>query len=88
MTPNFKYFLLALAVLMASVLLTGCTTVSYKTVSGTEVSIKKFTPFGGEDLSIEGTLEGIGTLSVNKSTEDSQAAAQSLVNSLLEIANP
>jgi hypothetical protein len=24
MTPNFKYFLLALAVLMASVLLTGC----------------------------------------------------------------
>jgi hypothetical protein len=88
MTPNFKYFLLALAFIMASVLLTGCTTVSYKTVSGTQVSIKKFTPFGGEDLSIEGTLEGIGTLSVNKSTEDSQAAAQSIIDGLIKAATP
>jgi hypothetical protein len=88
MTPNFKYFLLALAFIMASVLLIGCTTVSYKTVSGTQVSIKKFTPFGGEDLSIEGTLEGIGTLSVNKSTEDSQAAAQSIIDGLIKAATP
>jgi hypothetical protein len=88
MTPNFQYFLISLALLIASILLTGCTTVSYKTLSGTEVSIKKFTPFGGEDLSIEGTLEGIGTLSVNKKTEDSQVAAQSLADSLIKIATP
>lgn len=77
-----------LALLLAAVVLQSCTTVSYTTTAGTKFSVRKFTPFGGEELSIDGTLEGIGALAVNKKTEDSRETAQALLDGLIDAATP
>jgi uncharacterized protein YceK len=87
MTPNFKIFLIAITILMAAILLPGCTTVAYETADGTKLTVRKV-QIAGEELNVSGTLEGIGTLDIGKKTEDSKATAQALLNGLIEAANP
>lgn len=78
---------LGIILLCAVQLLTGCTSVTVTHPNGTIVDVKKFHPMG-EELSIDGVLDGVGTLAINKSTQDSQAAVDAIVNGIVEAATP
>lgn len=69
------------------VTLTGCTTVTYETADGTKLTVRKF-QIAGEELNLDGTLEGIGSLTINKKAEDSRETAQALLNGLIDAAAP
>ena len=69
---SMRLFLLVVLALALS----ACTLASVKAPGGVSVLVMKFHPMG-EELSIEGELDGLGSISVNRSTEDSQALIES-----------
>lgn len=76
-----------LIAIFISAALAGCTTVSYETADGTKLTVRKF-QIAGEELSVSGTLDGIGALDIGKKTEDSRAAVQAIIDGLINAANP
>ncbi len=77
----------ALAFLTSAIVFQGCTTVTYETADGTKLTVRKF-QIAGEELSVEGALDGVGTLGINKTTEDSKETAQAILDGLINAANP
>ena len=75
-----------IAILLVS-LVTACTTVTYETADCTKLTVRKF-QISGEELTVSGTLDGIGALDIGKKTEDSRAAAQAILDGLINAANP
>lgn len=65
----------------------GCTVVRVDAPDGTRIAVTKFHPMG-EELAVEGLLDGVGTLSIDKNTQDSAALADSVIQGLLRAAAP
>lgn len=57
--------------ILAALMLTSCTVVRYQSTDRT-LTVIDLHP-GGETLSLQGTLDSIGTLDVNRDTSDSTA---------------
>ena len=85
MSPNFKCFISFTVIIffLACVLaLPSCTTVSVQHPNGLLIKVNKFHPMG-EELEIDGVLDNVGTLKINKSTTDSKETVDAIVNGLL-----
>ena len=91
MTPHFKLFIHTIALILFIIAclftLQTCTSVTVKHPNGTEVSVRKFHPMG-EELEVEGMLDDVGTLTINKTSNDSQAAVDAIVNGIVKAARP
>ncbi len=86
MTPNFKYFITITIFLVACVAaFPGCTTVSVQHPNGLTIKVKKFHPMG-EELEIDGVLDNVGTLKINKATKDSQETVDAIIDGLISAA--
>lgn len=86
MTPNFKYFITITIFLVAcAVAFPGCTTVSVQHPNGLNIKVKKFHPMG-EELEIDGVLDNVGTLKINKSTSDSKETVDAIIDGLISAA--
>lgn len=70
--------------LIPLVLLVSCTTVVIETPDAT-VRVTKFHPMG-EELNIDGTLKDIGSLKIDKSTENSTEVTSILTDALIRAA--
>lgn len=68
---------LVLAFLVFVLLATSCTMVRYQSEDRT-LTVVDLHP-GGETLSLQGTLDSIGTLDVNRDTSDSTAVVGTIV---------
>ena len=67
-------------VILAALMLTSCTVVRYQSTDRT-LTVVDLHP-GGETLSLQGTLDSIGTLDVNRDTQDSQELVTMVVDAL------
>jgi len=65
-------------VILAALMLTSCTVVRYQSTDRT-LTVIDLHP-GGETLSLQGTLDSIGTLDVNRDTQDSSSVVGAVVD--------
>lgn len=87
MSPNFKCFITITIFLVAcAISFSSCTTVSVQHPNGLVIKVNKFHPMG-EELEIDGVLDNVGTLKINKSTNDSKETVDAIVNGLISAAS-